>query len=70
MDDTFFDVLNILRILYIEKKYTFSDGTSIGMNDDYSIGYVYKRTSGEKYISTMIKLSLKDLEDLIIKNGI
>ena len=70
MNDTFFEVLEVLRILYIEKIYTFSDGTSIGMNDDYSIGYIYKKTSGEKYISTIIKLSLKEIEDLIIKNRI
>ena len=63
-------ICELLLKLHKDKSYLFPDGTEIGMHDDYSIGYMFKKINGEKYISQMIKINLTELANLIIKNNI
>lgn len=61
--------LSFIKRFFEGKHLTLKDGSKIGMGEDLTIGYIMTNTLGAEGISPMATLDVKQLNDILNKEG-
>ena len=70
-DYQFTRTMSIVKELHLGKKLKLSDGYTIAMGEDMSIGYVFTdQADGKETIGGMSSMDLRQLNELLEKYGI